>query len=110
MMFWLHGGGWIVGGNFEGGKFDGSKLARSGQVVVVAPNYRLDVLGWLALDELEHEAEDSGYGNYGLKDQRFALEWAHRNGPSFGGDPQRLTLWGQSAGGFSVCQVGHCGF
>lgn len=102
-MFWIHGGGWIIGSNWKSGKYNGAELAARHGVVVVAANYRLDALGWLALDDLRDPA-DGSYGNYGLKDQRFALQWAHRNVPEFGGDPALLTLFGQSAGGFSVCQ------
>ena len=74
-------------------------------MVIVSANYRLDSLGWMALQELEDEDGSGGsYGNYGLLDQRFALQWTQANVHSFGGDPNQVTIFGESAGGFSVCQ------
>ena len=60
------------------------------------------MLGWLALDELKEA--DGAYGNYGMRDQRAALEWTQQNALAFGGDPRRVTIFGESAGAFSVCQ------
>ena len=73
-------------------------------MVVVAANYRLDVLGWLAMEELRKEDDEDAYGNYGLQDQRFAMQWTQRNIAAFGGDPNMVTIFGESAGGYSVCQ------
>ena len=71
----------------------------------MAANYRLDVLGWLALDELAQEEGSKGsYSNYGLHDQRAAMQWTRAEIASFGGDPSRITIFGESAGAFSVCQ------
>ena len=103
VMQWVHGGAWILGNNFANGSYDGTPLAQKG-VVVVAANYRLDVLGWLALEELQQEAADGAFGNYGMHDQRFAFQWTQRNVLQFGGDPDQVTIFGESAGGFSVCQ------
>ena len=101
-LFWIYGGAWTLGGNGEFGLYTGEQLAMRHDVVVVSANYRLDVLGWLALDEL---ADESGaYSNYGLHDQRLALEWTRDNVKAFGGDPKQITIFGESAGGFSVCQ------
>ena len=100
-LFWIYGGAWTIGGNGEFGLYTGEHLAEQHGVVVVAANYRLDVLGWLALEDL---AEESGYGNYGLRDQRLAMQWTRDNVAGFGGDPERVTIFGESAGGFSVCQ------
>jgi para-nitrobenzyl esterase len=101
-MQWIHGGAWFVG---ENSKYNGSSLAEKYGVIVVAANYRLDVLGWLALAELEAEGSSShGYGNIGLLDQQFALAWTQRNIHAFGGDAGAVTVFGQSAGAFSVCQ------
>ena len=103
VMQFIHGGAWIVGSNFEFGMYNATKLAVTHGVIVVAGNYRLDSLGWLALEELEKES-GSSYGNYGLHDQRLAMQWTQRNIASFGGLPNEVTLFGESAGGFSVCQ------
>ena len=76
-LFWIYGGAWTLGSNGEFGLYTGEHLAVSHDVVIVAANYRLDVLGWLALDEL---ADESGaYANYGLRDQRLALRWTRDN-------------------------------
>jgi carboxylesterase type B len=103
VMQWIYGGAWITGDSNEFGLYDATRLATANGVIVVAGNYRLDVLGWLALDELQ--AESGGpYGNLGLQDQRAAMQWTQRNIAKFGGDPDQVTIFGESAGGFSVCQ------
>jgi carboxylesterase type B len=94
-MFWIHGGA-FTGGTSSDPTFDGSNLASRGDVVVVAINYRLGTLGFLALDDGETN------GNYGLADQTTALEWVRQNIKDFGGDPDRVTIFGQSAGAGSV--------
>jgi carboxylesterase type B len=107
-LSWLNspsdGGAWILGSNDEFGLYDGTDLAAEYGVVIVAANYRLDTLGWMALDELAAESPTGSYGNYGLIDQGFALEWSQRNIRAFGGDPNKVTIFGESAGGYSVCQ------
>jgi carboxylesterase type B len=70
----------------------------------VAGNYRLDVLGFLAVDELMGDDATGAYGNYGIQDQRAAMQWTQREIAKFGGDANRVTIFGESAGGFSVCQ------
>jgi len=102
VMVWLHGGAFIFG---SGGDkyYAGDHLAEKG-VVVVTINYRLGPFGFMALPQLD--GEDSAYptsGNYGLEDQRAALEWVQKNIDAFGGDPKHVTLFGESAGGFSTC-------
>jgi carboxylesterase type B len=104
VMQWIFGGAWIIGSNEEFGSYDGTKLAKNNGVIVVAANYRVDVFGWLALDELEAEDDAGAYGNYGLADQTLAMQWTQRNIAKFGGDPNKVTVFGESAGGFSVCQ------
>ncbi|KAI0180064.1 alpha/beta-hydrolase [Hypoxylon sp. FL1284] len=95
VMFWIHGGAFITGtGNDP--TFDGGNLASRGDVVVVAINYRLGTFGFLAL------TDGVTNGNYGLGDQILALEWVRQNIKDFGGDPERITIFGQSAGGASV--------
>jgi para-nitrobenzyl esterase len=102
VMVWLHGGAFIFG---SGGDkyYSGEKLADKG-IVVVTINYRLGPFGFMALPQLD--SEDPQYptsGNYGLEDQRAALQWVQRNIAAFGGDPKQVTLFGESAGGFSTC-------
>eukprot|EP01063_Lacrimia_lanifica_P017709 TRINITY_DN24734_c0_g1_i1.p1 TRINITY_DN24734_c0_g1~~TRINITY_DN24734_c0_g1_i1.p1 ORF type:complete len:589 (+),score=172.93 TRINITY_DN24734_c0_g1_i1:67-1833(+) len=104
VMQWIHGGAWVLGSNFEFGFYDATKLAERYGVVVVGGNYRLDALGFLSLDELRGETANHTFGNYGLLDQLAAMKWTRRNVLAFGGDPGRVTLFGESAGGFSVCQ------
>jgi carboxylesterase type B len=94
-MFWIHGGAFTSGMGSDS-TFDGGNLASRGDVVVVAINYRLGTLGFLALEDGETN------GNYGLADQITALEWVRRNIRDFGGDPDRITIFGQSAGAGSV--------
>src|SRR4029077_1711367 len=81
--------------------FDGSQLARKGAVVVTL-NYRLGAFGFLAHPELDAESPDHVSGNYGLLDQQSALRWVKANIAAFGGDPERITIFGQSAGGTDV--------
>lgn len=94
---------WIHGGSFRGGAgsdYDGRVLAREQGVVVVTVNYRLGALGFLAAPEL---LEGRTVGNYGLLDQQAALRWVRANAAAFGGDPASVTVFGESAGGMSVC-------
>ncbi|MBA3397558.1 MAG: carboxylesterase family protein [Deltaproteobacteria bacterium] len=103
VLVWLHGGAFIFGSGGDS-YYSGKHLAETYDVVVVTVNYRLGALGFLAHPALT--AEDPGYpssGNYGLDDQRAALEWVQRNIVAFGGDPGRVMLFGESAGGFSTC-------
>src|SRR6185295_4233694 len=81
--------------------YDGAALASRG-LVVVAINYRLGVLGFLAHPQLSAESSEHVSGNYGLLDQIAALRWVNRNIAAFGGDPANVTIAGESAGGLSV--------
>ena len=97
---------WIYGGGFQGGsasepRQDGARLAGKG-VVVVSMNYRLGVFGFFAHPELTAESEHRASGNYGLMDQTAALGWVKANIARFGGDPDNVTIFGESAGSFSV--------
>lgn len=94
-MFWIHGGA-FTGGTGNDPTFDGGNLASRGDIVVVAINYRLSTLGFLALDDGELN------GNYGLADQIIALDCVQAHIKDFGGDPERVTIFGQSAGAASV--------
>ncbi len=103
VMVWIHGGG------FENGSgsqpiYDGQKLAEMG-VVVVTINYRLGPLGFLAHPLLTEESPNHSSGNYGMLDQIEALKWVQRNIEAFGGDKNRVTIFGESAGGISVCDL-----
>lgn len=100
VMVWIHGGALVTGSSKET-LYDGARLAREG-VVVVSINYRLGVLGWLSHPDLSAESPANVSGNYGLLDQVAALEWIKRNIASFGGDPDEVTIAGESAGGLSV--------
>src|SRR5580704_13214298 len=97
VLVWIHGGGLTVDGARN---YDGSKLAADGTVVVTI-NYRLGALGFLAHPALASRPGRSA-GNYGLMDQQAALRWVQRNIARFGGDPDNVTIAGQSAGGLSV--------
>jgi para-nitrobenzyl esterase len=100
VFFYIYGGGFSEG-SAAVPAYDGEGLARKGLVVVVA-NYRVGVLGFLAHPELTKESAAKASGNYGLLDQVAALRWVRDNIAAFGGDPGRVTIAGQSAGGMSV--------
>ena len=100
VMVWIYGGGFLCGGTSEA-RQDGQFLARRG-VIVVSMNYRLGIFGFLSLPELTNESVNHTSGNYGLMDQAAALAWVRRNIGAFGGDPDNVTLFGESAGSMSV--------
>jgi para-nitrobenzyl esterase len=93
VMVWIHGGAFITGGGINPG-YEGLNLSKRGDVVVVTINYRLGVLGFLYLPDKTV--------NVGLLDQVSALRWIHKNIENFGGDPDNITIFGESAGGYSV--------
>lgn len=95
---WIHGGAFINGSGQEM-EFDGREYARRG-VILVTLNYRLGLLGFFSHPDLQRETER--FGNYGLQDQLAALRWVRENIAAFGGDPDKVTLFGQSAGCESV--------
>ncbi|MEJ2108974.1 MAG: carboxylesterase family protein, partial [Acidobacteriota bacterium] len=100
VMVYIHGGAFTSGSNAVD-IYNGEALAGKG-VVVVGVNYRLGPLGFLAHPELTEESDHHASGNYGLLDQAAALWWIHSNISEFGGDPDRVTIFGQSAGAMSV--------
>jgi para-nitrobenzyl esterase len=100
VLVWIHGGALTTGSSSES-VYDGAKLASQG-VVLVSINYRLGVLGYLALPDLSRESAAGVSGNYGLTDQIQALTWINHNISAFGGDPANVTIAGESAGGLSV--------
>lgn len=97
VMVWFYGGGLTAG---ESDDYDGTKLAKQGDTVLVTVNFRGGYLGYFAQAALD--AEGHTFGNYGLMDQQFALRWIRRNIAKFGGDPARVTIFGQSGGGTAV--------
>jgi para-nitrobenzyl esterase len=100
VMVWIYGGGFTTGGTSEE-RQDGQFLAHRG-VVVVSMNYRLGIFGFFAHPELTSESPAHASGNYGLMDQAAAIAWVKRNIAEFGGDPANITIFGESAGSFSV--------
>ena len=100
VMVWIHGGGFWAGFGGEE-RHNGARLAQKGAVVVTL-NYRLGPFGFLAHPALAAESPHRAAGNYGLLDQIAALQWVQRNIARFGGDPTRVTIFGESAGGMSV--------
>lgn len=100
VMVWIYGGGFQAGSTSEP-RQNGEFLARKG-VVVVSMNYRLGIFGFFAYPALTKESPHYASGNYGLMDQAAAIEWVKRNIAAFGGDPSNITIFGESAGSFSV--------
>ena len=97
VLVWIHGGGFVNG---SGDIYNARRLTRRGDIVVVTINYRLGALGFLAHPALGPTGD---VGNYGLADQQAALRWVRDNIAGFGGDPDKVTIAGESAGGMSVC-------
>jgi para-nitrobenzyl esterase len=100
VMVWIYGGGLKAGSSSEP-RQDGENLSRRG-VVVVSMNYRLGAFGFMSHPELTRESGRGASGNYGFMDQIAALRWVQRNIAAFGGDPGNVTIFGESAGSFSV--------
>lgn len=100
VMLWIHGGG-LTRGSGATRAYDGAAFAKKG-VVLVTVNYRLGPLGYLAHSELTAESPNHSSGNYGVLDQIAALKWVQKNIATFGGDPGRVTIFGESAGSWSV--------
>lgn len=100
VMVWIHGGA-LTRGSGSGATYDGTELAKKG-VVLVTINYRLGVFGYMAHPALSAEAATGTSGNYGTSDQIQALRWVKDNIAAFGGDPNNVTIFGESAGSWSV--------
>lgn len=100
VFFWIHGGA-FTSGSAAKPEFNGELLAKKG-MVVVSINYRLNIFGYFAHPELTKSSKNKTSGNYGMLDQVAALKWAKNNIAAFGGDPDKITLGGQSAGSMSV--------
>ena len=106
VMVFIHGGGFINGSNEDqilGDElYDGTHMSKNGNVVVVTIKYRLGIFGFMAHSDLSLESKDGVSGNYGILDQIAALQWVQKNIHAFGGDPSRVTIFGESAGAASV--------
>lgn len=100
VMLWIFGGG-LQGGYTAEMEFDGERIARRG-VVLVSVNYRVNVFGYLAHPEITAEDPDGVHCNWGFLDQKAGIDWVRRNIANFGGDPENITIFGQSGGGRSV--------
>lgn len=100
VLFWIHGGAFTSG---SANDYDGSVLAAQGDVVVVTINYRLGLLGFLDLSSFGDEFD--GSASNGIRDQILALKWVRDNIADFGGDPENVTIFGESAGGHSVMSL-----
>lgn len=104
VMVFIYGGGFIAGSS-AWPLYDGQHLARDGDVVIVTLNYRVGTLGFLATESLVAEQGAAAAGNFGIQDQIEALRWVQRNIQAFGGDPNNVTVFGESAGAISVCAL-----
>ena len=100
VMVWIHGGGYATGSSVEQISYDGTNLCRDGDVVVVSFNHRLNLLGFLDLSDYGEKYSNSG--NAGMEDIVELLRWVQRNIAAFGGDPDNVTLFGQSGGGGKI--------
>jgi len=100
VLVYFYGGGFRTGDGSEG-RYDGESMAKKG-IVALTVNYRLGVFGFMAHPELTKESPNHASGNYGLMDQHAALQWVKKNIAAFGGDPEKVTIAGESAGSMSV--------
>lgn len=100
VLVWIHGGAFISGSG-SSPLYDGTSFAKNGDLVVVTINYRLGILGFLHLAELGGDGYQNS-GNCGILDQIAALKWVKENIAAFGGDPDQVTIFGESAGAMSV--------
>jgi para-nitrobenzyl esterase len=109
VMVWIHGGGFVAGSAAQATAgvhlYDAQRIVEKTDVVVVTINYRLGVLGYLAHPLLDAEDAHKASGNYAMLDQIAALQWVQRNAAAFSGDPTRVMIFGESAGGANVCSL-----
>ena len=103
VIVWLHGGGYFAGSSIEQVAYDGYHMCMEGDVVVVSINHRLNILGYLDLSPFGEKYKNSG--NAGHADMVAALQWVHDNIALFGGDPDNVTIFGQSGGGMKVADL-----
>jgi para-nitrobenzyl esterase len=102
IYLYVHGGGAVAG---SANDMDGTALAREGDIIVITINYRLGALGFLNSEALAKQSSDNRAGNYALLDVRAALQWTQRNAAALGGDPHKITIGGESAGGTVICPI-----
>ena len=100
VLVWIHGGGYFAGSSIEQLAYDGANMSKHGDVVVVSLNHRLNILGFMDLSPFGEKYENSA--NAGLADIVAALKWINENIDQFGGDPENVTLFGQSGGGMKI--------
>ncbi len=105
VMVWFHGGGFAAGSAIEQIAYDGDSLAKNDGLVVVTVNHRLNAFGFLDVSDFGGE-EFANSGNCGLADLVYSLKWVHENIAAFGGDPENVTIFGQSGGGGKVTALG----
>ena len=103
VIVWLHGGGYFAGSSIEQVAYDGYNMCMDGDTVVVSINHRLNILGYLDLSPFGEKYRNSG--NAGHADMVAALQWVHDNIALFGGDPENVTIFGQSGGGMKVADL-----
>src|SRR5580704_10678658 len=103
VMVWIYGGGYTSGSGSQP-MYDGEALAKKGAVVVTL-NYRLGAFGFFSYPELTKESDRRGAGNFGVLDSMAALQWVQKNIAAFGGDPKRVTIFGESAGAGAVANL-----
>jgi len=100
VVVWIHGGGYFAGSSIEQEAYDGENMASNGDVVVVSVNHRLNILGYLDVSPFGEKYKNSA--NAGQADLVAAMQWIHDNISEFGGDPENITLFGQSGGGMKI--------
>jgi len=101
VIVFIHGGGYHGGS----GNLRGDRLSQAGDVVIVSINYRLNIFGFMAHPKLRKASPHNSTGGYGAMDQAYSLKWVQENIEAFGGDPENVTIFGQSAGGQSICSM-----
>ena len=102
VFVWIYGGGWNFGDGIEFGLYEAENFVNANNVIVVTFNYRLGPLGFLSLPALKKEGQGS-VGSYAIYDQIHLLQWVQNNIAAFGGEPDKVTIGGESAGAFSTC-------
>lgn len=103
VLVWLHGGSWVTGNSIEEDSYKGENISRYGDIVYVSINHRVGPFGLINFADVDPAFKESG--NISVLDMVFALQWVHRNIANFGGNPDNVTIMGQSGGGSKVCTL-----